>query len=154
MKKKLIYVNGCGIGTVAVSSLMLGWTAYFFIFTCCVCILLVFYVCTSISDILILLATSTSNKWIVYQNKENNVTPINPCLTSYMYTRFFDMFFLIHRDRTAFKELWNKRHTLQWNTLSKEIFYFFLFALTYYDLVQMIDFKFFVEVGFRIMRKS
>lgn len=86
-KKKLIYVTCCGIGTVADSILVLSRTADFFMFTCCVCIVLVLYVCTSKSDVLILLATSTSNKGTVYQNKETNVTPINHCPTSY--TRSF-----------------------------------------------------------------
>lgn len=133
MKKNIIDVTGCWIGTVADSSLV-HWfdRILFFIFTCCVCILLAFYVYTFTSDILILLATSTLNKWIVYQNEENNVTPINPCLTSC--TRLFDMLFI----KIEIRHISNscKISVKNWNwTLYLKIYFQFLFsfALTYYN---------------------
>lgn len=133
MKKKIIGVTDCWIGTVADSSLVQWFDRIlFFIFTCCVCILLAFYVYTFTSDILILLATSTLNKWIVYQNEENNVTPINPCLTSC--TRLFDMLFI----KIEIRHISNscKISVKNWNwTLYLKIYFQFLFsfALTYYN---------------------
>lgn len=133
MKKYIIDVTGCWIGTVADSSLV-QWFDHilFFIFTCCVCIVLAFYVYTFTSDILILLATSTLNKWIVYQNEENNVTPINPCMTSC--TRLFDMLFI----KIEIRHISNscKISVKNWNwTLYLKIYFQFLFsfALTYYN---------------------
>lgn len=133
MKKYIIDVTGCWIGTVADSRLVQWFDRIlFFIFTCCVCILLAFYVYTFTSDILILLATSTLKKWIVYQNEENNVTPINPCLTSC--TRLFDMLFI----KIEIRHISNscKISVKNWNwTLYLKIYFQFLFsfALTYYN---------------------
>lgn len=133
--------DGCWL-----SSSAMVWPHTFFIFTCCVCILLAFYVYTFTSDILILLATSTSNKWIVYQNEENNVTPINPCLTSC--TRLFDMLFI----KIEIRHISNscKISVTNWNwTLYLKIYFQFLFsfALTYYNLVQMPDLYIFCRDG-------
>lgn len=134
MKKNIIDVTGCWIGTVADSSLV-QWFDHilFFIFTCCVCIVLAFYVYTFTSDILILLATSTLNKWIVYQNEENNVTPINPCLTSC--TRLFDMLFIKIEIRHISNSCKIKGQKLKLNTLFKDIFSISFFIRI--DLLQL-----------------
>lgn len=126
-RHRLLNWDGCWL-----SSSAMVWPHTFFIFTCCVCILLAFYVYTFTSDILILLATSTLNKWIVYQNEENNVTPINPCLTSC--TRLFDMLFI----KIEIRHISNscKISVKNWNwTLYLKIYFQFLFsfALTYYN---------------------
>lgn len=131
MKKYIIDVTGCWIGTVADSSLVQWFDHILFYFH---------LLCVHLAGLLriyfhIGYPYPISNKYFKQVNCLskwiNNVTPINPCLTSC--TRLFDMLFI----KIEIRHISNscKISVKNWNWIYLKIYFQFLFsfALTYYN---------------------
>lgn len=132
MKKKIIDVTGCWIGTVADSSLVQWFDHILFYFH---------LLCVHRAGLLriyfhIGYPYPISNKYFkqvnVYQMKKTMLPPINPCLTSC--TRLFDMLFIKIEIRHISNSCKNKCQKLKLN-LFKDIFSISFFIRI--DLLQL-----------------